>query len=233
MSTLIGVRPSGLRRGVGSRASSAAGVCGNIARTRSCWPVITAAVGFADRQAPAEAISLGVVVDEHRGSVFVAVQAIRTRTRMSSGRRPVSMPIWVTTRTSTGSRVSSLAHRMAMISVGTSRPGSPRSGSAGMSPRSMAKSPARPAGDRLILVRPRARIPASTSRTSAADAVAAVTADLADGFHVRQPVEEVLNASSRPNADGVSPRSDRRPRESDSIRSPLILPRTLAAPRPP
>ena len=31
---------------------------------------------FADRQAPPEAVGLGVVVDEHRGAVLVAVQAV-------------------------------------------------------------------------------------------------------------------------------------------------------------
>ena len=53
------------------------------------------------------------------------------RARMSSGRRPVSIAIWIAVRASAGCRLSRLAHSAAMISGGRSRPGSPRSGSGG------------------------------------------------------------------------------------------------------
>src|SRR5271154_6224082 len=50
---------------------------------------------------------------------------------MSSGRRPVSMAIWVAALTPAGPRASRPAHSTVMISGGRSRPGSPRPGAGG------------------------------------------------------------------------------------------------------
>ena len=100
------------------------------------------------------------------------------------------MPIWVAVLTSSGCRLSRLAHSTAMISAGRSRPGSPRCASAGMSSRPSAKSPGSPAAACPGRVSPRARIPDRAARVLPAEDVAVVAADHAGRLEVGQPVEE-------------------------------------------
>ena len=86
---------------------------------------------------------------ERRGSMsYLRCRGICPR--MSSGRRPVSMAIWVAAWTSAGCKVSRLAHSTVMISGGRSRPGSPRTGPAGMSVAPITKSACDEDGCRIL-----------------------------------------------------------------------------------
>ena len=202
---LIALRPSGFRRVCGQQFQLTDRGVGETCADPLLLGGDHRGGGLADRQPPAEPVGFGVVVDEHRGRRLCRGRRQSSgRLRMSSGRRPVSMPIWVATLTSTGSRVSRWAHSTAMISGGRSRPGSPRSGSAGMSPRSRAKSPGSPAAACPGRVRPRARIPASTCRTSRQMHVAVVAADLAGRFQVASRLRKA-SMSVRPSAAGIQP----------------------------
>ena len=74
---LIGLRPSGLRRGAGSSFSWPAGVVGELGPDPLLLVGDHGGGGLADRQAPAQAIGLGVVIDQDGAAVLVAVQAVQ------------------------------------------------------------------------------------------------------------------------------------------------------------
>ena len=73
----MGWRPSGLRRAEGSSFSTRSGVLGNRAWTRCLLGGDHRGGGLADRQAAAQPVGLGVVVNQDRGAVFVAGQAVQ------------------------------------------------------------------------------------------------------------------------------------------------------------
>ena len=175
---------------------------GEIARTRCCWAVMTVGGGFADRQAPTEAVGLDVVVDEHRSAVLVAVQAVQRQGEDVLGPAPGVDADLGGDPDLDGFEGVEVGAQDGHDLRGQVAAGFAAFGIGG----DVAAFDGEIAGQsRRGLSRPGQAQGADTGQHLAhvaADAVAAVAADLADGLQVGQPVEEILDVACGPTPTG-------------------------------